>query len=626
MTNFYTVALLFLVILVIYTFVSSLEGKEQIKKRKKEYDNIDIDSDHILFNPLTGKKQELSKNSSSAKGTFKIDSNKVIDVLEKENISKPEHSKNINTKSTLFKNIIKGFDSESLSKKHNVDLLKGVEELQHWFNIVQNSTELNLGIESSGSEPQALLAIVDDINKYKNLLLTETEGHFNTYKEKYVNNNFSFEDVYVHMKVRILAYGHIYLKLRDYGENTLATLEKGYLKKLSYVDKKDIIHESISKDVRDYLNLSSESVSNNYALNWFYYIKMEVHSRLYACIEFALSNSISNVDISEWFNDFGNDKMVFKDSETECHNLLFKTQTDTYDPDWNIDTFINSVHLFFNGGETAFWKGVVDYGDTDNWMSLEDLMTDLTNLNYKIDADKLHERTMEDFSFLASINESVLQVSNKDDKFPLSKEDFKKLFNHRFHVCEKGDENELLSNIKISYFNYHIFDFCIKKKLSEFHELKCDNNFEDYFVVEQMILILDNLLLYLDDQYLDGGWYGKKSIKVRPNRNSIKILNVDETVDVGIATHYNNKPFSGILQFFDEENNLTDEVDYLEGLKNGLRFVYDKDGNKYATMYYVNDRELATVRHTIEKKQESLKNSSPAKGTQSEGNHDDWRK
>ena len=96
-------------------------------------------------------------------------------------------------------------------------------------------------------------------------------------------------------------------------------------KKLSYVDKKDIIHESISKDVRDYLNLSSESVSNNYTLNWFYYIKMEVHSRLYACIEFALSNSISNVDISEWFNDFGNDKMVFKDSETECHNLLFKT-------------------------------------------------------------------------------------------------------------------------------------------------------------------------------------------------------------------------------------------------------------------------------------------------------------
>jgi len=69
MTDFYTLALLFLVLLVIYTFVSSLEGKEQMKKRKEEYDNIDIDSDHILFNPLTGKKQELSKNSSSTKGT-----------------------------------------------------------------------------------------------------------------------------------------------------------------------------------------------------------------------------------------------------------------------------------------------------------------------------------------------------------------------------------------------------------------------------------------------------------------------------------------------------------------------------------------------------------------------------
>lgn len=96
-------------------------------------------------------------------------------------------------------------------------------------------------------------------------------------------------------------------------------------------------------------------------------------------------------------------------------------------------------------------------------------------------------------------------------------------------------------------------------------------------------------------QYLNYLQKAKKSEKVSKNaqnriadNGSHQRVNYEDVEDIGMVTHYNNKPYTGII--FDIQNDtLSEEWEYLEGLKHGVGRVYDLNGELLGEIKYAND-------------------------------------
>ena len=79
----------------------------------------------------------------------------------------------------------------------------------------------------------------------------------------------------------------------------------------------------------------------------------------------------------------------------------------------------------------------------------------------------------------------------------------------------------------------------------------------------------------------------KKSSQ-KTNSSTIK-KHSNDLVDIGIYTHFNNKPFTGIMFLDDENGNVIEEIQMVDGLKHGPANQYYSNGQKRQELYYIED-------------------------------------
>lgn len=75
-----------------------------------------------------------------------------------------------------------------------------------------------------------------------------------------------------------------------------------------------------------------------------------------------------------------------------------------------------------------------------------------------------------------------------------------------------------------------------------------------------------------------------------PNISELRV-HEDELEDVGIVTHYNGKPFSGIMYKLWDNGNLETEHEMIDGLKHGINRNYHENGKIWEEINYKNDKE-----------------------------------
>jgi len=66
-------------------------------------------------------------------------------------------------------------------------------------------------------------------------------------------------------------------------------------------------------------------------------------------------------------------------------------------------------------------------------------------------------------------------------------------------------------------------------------------------------------------------------------------VNWDDTEDIGIVTHYKDKPLTGIAYGLHDNGSISEEVEMLDGLKHGQGVDYNEESNITQTTIYEND-------------------------------------
>ena len=77
------------------------------------------------------------------------------------------------------------------------------------------------------------------------------------------------------------------------------------------------------------------------------------------------------------------------------------------------------------------------------------------------------------------------------------------------------------------------------------------------------------------------------------NNNSKSRVNWVETEDIGIVTHYQGKPFTGIAFSLHDNGNKSEDQEMVDGLKHGLGTLYFKNGEIACVVNYIDDELVA---------------------------------
>ena len=76
--------------------------------------------------------------------------------------------------------------------------------------------------------------------------------------------------------------------------------------------------------------------------------------------------------------------------------------------------------------------------------------------------------------------------------------------------------------------------------------------------------------------------------RVKKNVKSKLRVKSEEIYDVGIVSYYKNKPFNGILYSLHKDN-LIEELEMVDGLKNGIGKLYSKNGEIICSVNFIDD-------------------------------------
>lgn len=82
---------------------------------------------------------------------------------------------------------------------------------------------------------------------------------------------------------------------------------------------------------------------------------------------------------------------------------------------------------------------------------------------------------------------------------------------------------------------------------------------------------------------------------------SVTRVHFEELEDVGIITHYKGKPFTGVAFDLQENGNVREEIEMLDGLKHGKRVVFHEDSSEDEVSYYENDLKIGHDENTYDK-------------------------
>jgi antitoxin component YwqK of YwqJK toxin-antitoxin module len=93
----------------------------------------------------------------------------------------------------------------------------------------------------------------------------------------------------------------------------------------------------------------------------------------------------------------------------------------------------------------------------------------------------------------------------------------------------------------------------------------------------------------------------EKEDEKNTEHENVMRVNWEEMEDVGVITHYKDKPFTGVAFDLHENGNVLEEMEMLEGLKHGKQVYYSEDSSVEKVSYYENDLRIGHDEYTYDK-------------------------
>ena len=483
---------------------------------------------------------------------------------------------------TAFKeHVIDNFNANKLVDQYNIpnseiEALR-ISDINYWFDI------LIIRVEADGLASQGTMYPYFDDAPNEEKLLKNIQGHFDTYKLKHGNTNHTTRDVYEMMRARVLMYGYIYISTKKH-------INKTFTKSFAiYLEKEGIYNE----EFQDHVKL----------------ILSHTRAALYSAIAFAMHHKISKKDIISWFPEFEEDLKSLKeidiDWQPEC---TFKDIAEGMgmgsgyeDSD---DEPVLAHNILFNTSEQKNFNYEETYADKlsseelDEVWSLENIekefyeTTDFSLFNERFDSIK--NKTEEDVKSLnAYYSDEMLKnfmfvrnlcvyVESKPKGWTFKNNSENRLYDLRYKTPSSTQDIKTIRDLSISSLALSQTARFFAGKLNEFDNLGRKNNFIDYEIIDQIqtrCRLIDNYIIEK----------GKDSINNKSNKDSVSRVNFDDLKDIGIVTHYQGKPFTGIGFSLYDSGELSTETNMLNGLKEGIGKDFDEDGINWKTSFYEKD-------------------------------------
>ena len=93
----------------------------------------------------------------------------------------------------------------------------------------------------------------------------------------------------------------------------------------------------------------------------------------------------------------------------------------------------------------------------------------------------------------------------------------------------------------------------------------------------------------------------EKEDEKNTEHENVMRVNWEEMEDIGVITHYKDKPFTGVAFDLHENGNVLEEMEMLEGLKHGKQVYYSEDSSVEKVSYYENDLRIGHDEYTYDK-------------------------
>lgn len=150
------------------------------------------------------------------------------------------------------------------------------------------------------------------------------------------------------------------------------------------------------------------------------------------------------------------------------------------------------------------------------------------------------------------------------------------------------------ANLTFQY-DFHLIDQLVE----DVESLWCEEYFgnsSDLYVLDDIYLDPEQIEVYYENwdliNHLFPGKYELKegvyeeisNLEIRVNLNDN-----DKIEDIGIVTHYRGEPFTGVGYWLNVNGSISEETEFVNGLKHGAGKVYDFDGNIIGEIRYAYD-------------------------------------
>ena len=486
---------------------------------------------------------------------------------------------------TAFKeNIIDNFNSNKLADQYNIpnseiEALR-ISDINYWFDILIARVEADAFASLGTMFPY----LADAPNEEK--LLKNIQGHFDTYKLKHVNTNHTTRDVYEMMRARVLMYGYIYISTKKHVNKTFT---KSFA---SYLEKEGIYKQTIlNEEFQDHIKL----------------ILSHTRAALYSAIAFAMHHKISKKDIISWFPEFEEDLKSLKrididwQPELSLKDIAEGMGIDYEDSD---NEPVLAHNILFNTSEQKNFNYEETYADKlsseelDEVWSLENLekefyeTNDFSLFNERFDSIKnkneedvkslnayYSDEMLKNYTFVRNL---CVYVESKPKGWTFKNNSENRLYDLRYKTPSSTEDIKTHTDLSISSLALSQTAKFFARKLNQFDNLGRKNNFIGYEIIDQIQTRCRLISNYIIEK-------GKSSINNKSNKDSVSRVNFDDLKDIGIVTHYQGKPFTGIGLILYDSGELSSEVNMLNGLKEGIRKDFDEDGINFKTSFYKKD-------------------------------------
>ena len=216
----------------------------------------------------------------------------------------------------------------------------------------------------------------------------------------------------------------------------------------------------------------------------------------------------------------------------------------------------------------------------------KDEFNPLYNLEISIDvSESIGVIGLNEYLFLKSLVKCIDELNKEDENWKLNDSDENRLYDLRYNSIihkklSKDEYNKFLSNVEKEL---ELIISVLSNKLNDYDNLKKEIKFQGYDMFKKIISKSQILSKYIQNLIIE------LPNKTEKKESHLKV-SYEKTEDIGIVTHYNGNPLTGVgYRNYKNSDTIHHETNMVEGLKHGIGKTFNKNGDLDSWEYFKDD-------------------------------------